>query len=148
MNSHVLLNHFLEQSLQLVNPKTCLHYMEYAKYFTSSYTQDFTQKHMHNMLDGGSWLNLLTADYFGKNDPYSGEIVDGRWKDAVIPTLDDQFFIDHEVPTDYTFSQLKLPSGQILVAIPTISCHPMAYSGAHGTSIPILRLLDLTMLVR
>jgi hypothetical protein len=33
VNNHLMLGAFLEQSMQLVNPAVCLHYMEYAQYF-------------------------------------------------------------------------------------------------------------------
>jgi hypothetical protein len=36
LNNHMYLSAFLEQSLQLVNPRVALHYMEYTKYFSSS----------------------------------------------------------------------------------------------------------------
>ena len=34
VNNHMMLGAFLEQSMQLVDPSTCLHYMEYTKYFS------------------------------------------------------------------------------------------------------------------
>ena len=34
VNNHLYLSAYLEQSLQLINPKTSLHYMEYTKYFS------------------------------------------------------------------------------------------------------------------
>ena len=40
LNNHMYLSAYLEQSLQLVNPRVALHYMEYGKYFESAaYTQ-------------------------------------------------------------------------------------------------------------
>lgn len=36
LNNHMYLSAYLEQSLQLVNPATALHYMEYSKYFDSA----------------------------------------------------------------------------------------------------------------
>jgi hypothetical protein len=33
INNHMMLSAYLEQSLQLVEPRTCLHYMDYSKYF-------------------------------------------------------------------------------------------------------------------
>jgi hypothetical protein len=33
LNNHMFLSAYLEQSLQLVNPRVALHYMEYTKYF-------------------------------------------------------------------------------------------------------------------
>jgi hypothetical protein len=41
INNHVMLGAYLEQSLQLVNPKMALHYMEYSRYFSSS---DFAKR--------------------------------------------------------------------------------------------------------
>jgi hypothetical protein len=70
VNNHVILGSYLEQSLQLVNPRVALHYMEYAKYFSSA---DFT-KHLKNQLDGGAWTEILSGKYFGSNDPYTGNI--------------------------------------------------------------------------
>jgi hypothetical protein len=35
LNNHMFLSAYLEQSLQLVNPRVALHYMEYTKYFDS-----------------------------------------------------------------------------------------------------------------
>jgi hypothetical protein len=35
VNNHMMLGAYLEQSLQLVDPSTCLHYMEYTSYFES-----------------------------------------------------------------------------------------------------------------
>lgn len=48
LNNHMYLSAYLEQSLQLVNPKVALHYLEYNKYFQSdSYTnRKFTLKTM------------------------------------------------------------------------------------------------------
>lgn len=36
LNNHMYLSAYLEQSLQLVNPRVALHYMEYTKYFEST----------------------------------------------------------------------------------------------------------------
>jgi hypothetical protein len=35
-NNHLMLGNYLEQSLQLIDPTTCLHYMDYTKYFENS----------------------------------------------------------------------------------------------------------------
>jgi hypothetical protein len=35
VNNHMMLSSYLEQSLQLVNPRVALHYMDYSKYFES-----------------------------------------------------------------------------------------------------------------
>jgi len=34
--NHVMISSYLEQSLQLINPRVCLHYMEYSKYFDTT----------------------------------------------------------------------------------------------------------------
>jgi len=99
VNNHLYLGSFLEQSLQLVNPRTALHYIEYTKYFSDS---SFAE-HEKNSLDGGTWTELMTSKYFGSNDPVSGKIIDGRWADFVLPTLTDDFFIDHAIDPDSTF---------------------------------------------
>ena len=36
LNNHLYLSAYMEQSLQLVNPRVALHYLEYSKYFESS----------------------------------------------------------------------------------------------------------------
>ena len=94
LNNHMYLSAYLEQSMQLVNPKVCLHYMEYTKYFTS----DGFQKHLTNELDGGGWTELL-----GANDPISGRITDGRWAMTPIPYLTTEFFTNHGIDGDKTF---------------------------------------------
>lgn len=45
----------------------------------------------------------MTSEFFGSTDPGTGRIADGRWANLEIPTLDDQFFIDHGVDPDHTF---------------------------------------------
>jgi hypothetical protein len=40
LNNHMYLSAFLEQSLQMINPKVALHYMEYTKYFSGSSFED------------------------------------------------------------------------------------------------------------
>lgn len=91
VNNHMMLGAFLEQSMQLVDPSTCLHYMEYTKYFS----MDAFIGHMENQLDGGTWTELLTDKWFGSNDPYSGEILDGRWASAQVPRVDTTFYEIH-----------------------------------------------------
>jgi hypothetical protein len=58
---------------------------------------------MENQLDGGSWTEIMTAKYFGANDPYTGRIVDGRWADTPQPTLTKEFFQQHGVDPDKTW---------------------------------------------
>lgn len=99
VNNHMMLGAYLEQSMQLVDPSTCLHYMEYTKYFSLDAFND----HLVNQLDGGRWTELLTDKWFGSNDPASGEIIDGRWAHAVVPRVDAQFFADHSIDADVTW---------------------------------------------
>ena len=95
------MGNYLEQSLQAVNPRVALHYMEYSTYYTS----DAWNNHMKNQLDGGAWTELLSDKWFGRNDPYTGEILDGRWSMAnvQIPFVTKQFFVDHVVDEAKTF---------------------------------------------
>jgi hypothetical protein len=99
LNNHVMLGSYLEQSLQLVDPSTCLHYMEYSKYFGSD---DF-QQHIVNQLDNGAWTNLLTADFFGSSDPLTGRILDGRWENQSVPFVDEDFYTNHGVSAEKNF---------------------------------------------
>uniref|UniRef100_A0A7S0XFD2 Tyrosinase copper-binding domain-containing protein n=1 Tax=Chromulina nebulosa TaxID=96789 RepID=A0A7S0XFD2_9STRA len=99
LSNHVFLSNYLEQSLQAVNPKTALHYMEYVNDFSSiSY-----QSHLDNQLDGGSWTELFSSTYFGENDPYSGRIINGRWKDTIVPYMTDSFLDQNLINKDKTF---------------------------------------------
>lgn len=97
--NHVGISLYLEQSLQLVNPRVCLHYMEYTKYFL---TEGF-EYHKKHSLDGGNWTELMTSKWFGSNDPETGEILDGRWAAAKIPRMDETFFEEHEIDPHQSF---------------------------------------------
>ena len=99
MYNNILLGMYLEQSLRLVNPRVSLHYSEYAKYFTS----DEFKSHIYNQLDGGSWADLMSDDYFGSSNPSTGEIMDGRWKGLEVPFIDATFYENEGIPTDSTF---------------------------------------------
>lgn len=99
INNHVMMGAYLEQSLRLVNPRTSLHYMEYTRYFGG----DDWDAHLADALDGGAWSELMTDTWFGRNDPYSGEIVDGRWAHAVMPTADDAFWEREGIDKDGSF---------------------------------------------
>jgi hypothetical protein len=94
-----MLGAYLEQSLQLVNPRLALHYMEYTKYFSSD---DF-QKHMLNPMDGGAWLEFLSSKWFGSNDPYTGQIIDGRWAGQTVPYVNEEFLTKEGIPLEKTF---------------------------------------------
>ena len=93
LNNHMYLSAYLEQSMQLVNPKVCLHYIEYTQYFES----DGFKKHLTNELDGGGWTELLSSKYFGANDPVTGRITDGRWAMTPIPYVTSEFFTAHGI---------------------------------------------------
>jgi len=88
-NNHIVLGSYLEQSLQLVNPRVCLHYIDYFDMFSS---ESYFNTHLQNTLDGGSWNEVLTDKYFGTNDPYTGRIINSRWENSSIPTVDEAFF--------------------------------------------------------
>ena len=79
--NNVYLLNYLEQSLQLVNPKVTLPYVEYSKYFG---TEIFSE-HLALQLSGGGWTELLTATYFGRNDPYTGRIIGNQSTHPTLP---------------------------------------------------------------
>ena len=99
LNNHLFLGMYLEQSMRLINPRVSLHYMEYTKYFDS---QQFAS-HIMNPLDGGNWTELLSAKWFGSNNPYTGEIITGRWAKTIIPTVDSTFCNAESIPESTTF---------------------------------------------
>jgi hypothetical protein len=98
--NHVYLGNFVEQSMQLVNPKVALHFMEYAKLFSSD---DYVVDHMSDQLDGGTWNPYLTEDYFGEADPLSGDLTNSIWADIPMPVVDSAFFTDHGIGENTTF---------------------------------------------
>ena len=126
LNNHMYLSAYLEQSLQLVNPKVALHYLEYTKYFENSSYQKrkyFSTKHLiltksfrpnlfypfynsldlSNQLDGGSWTEILTSKYFGSSDPETGRITDGRWANVAVPYVTHDFLVEEGIDPDVTF---------------------------------------------
>jgi hypothetical protein len=98
-DNHVYFGNYLEQSLQLVNPRIALPYMEYSRYYSS----DSYQQHMENQLDGGSWTELFSEKYFGKVDPTTGDILDGRFADVEIPYADSSFYKSELIDESKTF---------------------------------------------
>lgn len=58
---------------------------------------------MNYQLDGGKWTEMLTAKYFGANDPTTGEIIDGRWKSQTIPNVTPEFFAEEGIEENVTF---------------------------------------------
>lgn len=99
LSNHVYLTNYFEQSLQLVDPRTALHYVEYTRYFSS----EAWQSHLANTVDGGSWLFYTTAKWFGSNDPITGRILDGRWADTKIPRVSSSFYVSEGIPENETF---------------------------------------------
>ena len=95
LNNHLYLRMYLEQSLRLINPHVSLHYMDYTKYFDSP---AFTSSHRNNVMDGGSWSEILSDKWFGSNDPLTGAIVDSRWKNTVIPVIDSKLISEETIP--------------------------------------------------
>jgi hypothetical protein len=95
LNNHVYLGMYLEQSLRLVNPHVSLHYMDYSKYFDST---AFTANHIGDTMDGGGWTEMLSSKWFGQNDPITGQILDGRWKDATIPEVSSKLLSEEGIP--------------------------------------------------
>jgi hypothetical protein len=48
----------------------------------------------YDEMDGGNWTELLSSKWFGSNDPYTGQIIDGRWANLHIPFMDSEFYIN------------------------------------------------------
>lgn len=103
IHNHIYLGLFFEQSLQMVNPRTCLHYWEYTSTFSKNNNTHF-EKHYLDQMDGGTWTELMTSKYFGQSDPITGEIVNGRWAHTRAPRVNQDFFRDHGIsPTQLFF---------------------------------------------
>lgn len=58
---------------------------------------------MKYQLDGGKWTEILSAKFFGANNPSTGEIVDGRWKHQTIPLVTPAFFVEEGINDANTF---------------------------------------------
>jgi hypothetical protein len=99
LSNHIYLGAYLEQSMRLINPRVSLHYMDYSKYFDSA---DFNQ-HIKDPMDGGSWTEIFSDKWFGKNDPYSGIIVDSRWANTKVPYVDSNFLSQELISDKTTF---------------------------------------------
>jgi hypothetical protein len=70
INNHVMQSAYLEQSLQLVNPRVALHYMDYTKYFSSaSWDQrKYRRKSSITMLCHTRFRSNLTSLSISRND--------------------------------------------------------------------------------
>lgn len=97
--NHMWLSAYVEQSLQAVDPRTCLPVYFYPNDFAS---ESFLS-HISNQLDGGRWTRLLSDEFFGNNDPITGRITNSRWVNATLPRLTSEFFQSEDIPTDQTF---------------------------------------------
>lgn len=100
VSNHLYLGAYLEQSLQLVNPRVALHYLEYVDLFSSN---EFLVDHLQNTMDGGTWTEILSEKYFGANDPITGRIINSRWENSSIPFMDDDFFVREGIDNTCTF---------------------------------------------
>jgi hypothetical protein len=58
---------------------------------------------IQNQLDGGNWSEIFSEKWFGSSDPYTGEILDGRWASTPVPTVDSKFYADESVEEATTF---------------------------------------------
>lgn len=100
-----MIGNYLEQSLQLVDPSVCLHYMDYTKYFENSSFIDrkysgsssnyelnglFACADLSNQNDGGTWTPMLTEKWFGSNDPATGRIL-GKLLELFVMKLVERF---------------------------------------------------------
>jgi hypothetical protein len=50
-----------------------------------------------------NWTRILTDEFFGSNDPYTGRLINSRWADLELPYVDDDFFNDHGIDPYTTF---------------------------------------------
>ena len=92
--NHVYLDYYMQQSMQRVNPAAVLHYLDYVKFFES----DEFSNHLLNSYDGGSYSPLFSELWFGKSDPNSGEIIDGRWAYLKAPKVSKEFYELEGIP--------------------------------------------------
>lgn len=76
-----------------------LHYYEYTRDFSS----DNYLRHVSDQIDGGNWTDVLSDSYFGRSDPYSGEILNGRWAGLETPFASDYFYASQGVLLNETF---------------------------------------------
>lgn len=97
--NHAWLSALVEQSLQLIDPKTCLPMYNFPREFASlSYIN-----HLENQLDGGKWSAITSSRYFGNNDPVTGRIVNSRWENATVPIISKLFYQNEDISEDKTF---------------------------------------------
>jgi len=104
VNNHVFLSSFLEQSLQLVNPRVALHYIDYFEIFSS---EAYTVTHLKNSMDGGAWSDILTDKFFGTSDPITGRIINSRWESTSIPVVDEAFFLREGIDNTQPFFDVE-----------------------------------------
>ena len=56
-----------------------------------------------HQLDGGAWTEILTSKYLGTSDPITGRIIDGRWENASVPHMTDEFMLEEGIDKTTTF---------------------------------------------
>jgi hypothetical protein len=79
----MMLSAYLEQSLQLVDPSTALHYMEYTKYFSESF--DSRKRPLSHSLSLSSHQHLIITSITSTNLNFDPTL------DVVYPDLENQF---------------------------------------------------------
>ena len=58
---------------------------------------------LSHQLDGGSWTQILTSKYLGTSDPITGRIINGRWENASVPYMTDEFMLEEGIDKTTTF---------------------------------------------
>lgn len=91
---HLYMEAYFEQSLQAVDPRVAMHYLDYGKLFSS----DQFKTHLAKSQDGGSYTALFSDQWFGSSDPETGLLLDSKWKDFEIPLITSKFFEDNAIP--------------------------------------------------
>jgi hypothetical protein len=99
LNNHLYMSNFFEQSLQLINPRTSLHFMEYPKYYSSAAFRN----HLSNQQDGGNWTTLMTESWFGLTNSITGSLKNGRFAEVSVPYLTTEFMLNHGINISSSF---------------------------------------------
>lgn len=97
--NHMWMVAYVEQSLQAVDPRTCLPVF----YFPNEFASPSYMNHVTNQLDGGKWSRITSDEFFGSSDPHTGRIINSRWENATLPQLTGDFFYNEEIDSDVTF---------------------------------------------
>ena len=92
---HLYLEAYFEQSLQAVDPRVAMHYLDYGKLFSS----DQFESHLKHSMDGGAYTELFSDKWFGASDSSTGFLRDSRWKDFEIPLMTSTLLEDNSIPS-------------------------------------------------